>query len=228
MDKEKIVPPKEDHSGHRNRKRTALLTSGVSKMTDVDILEMLLYYAVPRTDTRPTAEALLKRFGTLEGVVNADTSELVKYSGLKTNAEILFTLLKELNSRANKPDVLPDLLSPEKTKQYLINLYKEIGVETVYALYFNDGGALVGKQIIYRGDMGSVRFSLRIITEGVIKCGGTSVILAHNHPSGKPIPSNDDILTTRRIAAHLKANDIKLIEHYIVGGNKCEGMMHII
>jgi DNA repair protein RadC len=216
-----------DHSGHRRRKRQALLSSGADSMSDLDILEMLLYYAVQRADTRPIAQGLLEKFGSLEAVLSGDIKEIVKFSGLKTNAEVLFTLFKELNKRSNKPDNLPDLLEADNMKRFLINLYKDAAVESVYALYFDDGGTLVGKQIVFRGDVGSVRFSLRTITEGVIKCGGTSVVLAHNHPSGILVPSNDDIITTNNIAAHLRANDIDFIEHYIVGKDDCVGIINM-
>ena len=215
----------EDHSGHRRRKRQALLSSGAGSMTDVDILEMLLYYAVQRADTRPIAQGLLERFGSLQAVLSGDIKEIVKITGLKDNAAVLFTLFKEVNKRLNPSNAPLDLLDHQKVKRFLIDLYKDSDIESVYALYFDGGGTMVGKQIVFRGNVGSVRFSLRTITEGVIKCGGTSVVLAHNHPSGILVPSNDDILTTNHIAAHLNANDINFIEHYIVGKDDCVGIL---
>ena len=95
----------------------------------------------------------------------------------------------------------------------------------VYALYYNLSGAFVGKQMVFSGDISSARFSLRTITEGVIRAGGKTVILAHNHPSKSIVPSEDDILSTKRIAAHLNANEIDLVEHYIIGGEKCVGIL---
>ncbi len=228
-----MVPEKEfenktenkiDHSGHRKRMKDALLKKGASAMTDTQMLEMILYYAVPRADTRVTAEKLIERFGSLEGVICAEADDIKEFSGLKENAEVLFALLRELLSRVNPDDSAPELADREGIKKYLIRLYRSFDVEVVYALYFNAAGAFVGKQMVFSGNISSARFSLRTVTEGVIRAGGKTVILAHNHPSKSVVPSEDDILSTKRIAAHLSANEIDLAEHYIIGGDMCEGI----
>ena len=216
---------KVDHSGHRKRMKNTLVKKGASVMSDVELLEMLLYYAVSRADTRPTAEAMIERFGSLESVIAADVGDIKEFSGLKENAEVLFTLLRELITRVNPDDAAPDLADREGIKKYLIRLYRPFEVEVVYALYYNLSGAFVGKQMVFSGDISSARFSLRTITEGVIRAGGKTVILAHNHPSKSIVPSEDDILSTKRIAAHLNANEIDLVEHYIIGGEKCVGIL---
>ena len=206
-----------NHGGHRDRMKSALLKNGAEKLDDVHILEMLLFYVVPRTDTRKTAEDLIENFGSLQGVMEAEKGEILKFKGLKDNAEVLFMLLRELFERCGGTRNKPSLLEPERMKKHLVNLYKGVSAETVYALYFTQNGSFVGEEIIFRGDMSSARFSLRLITEGVIRAGGCGVVLAHNHPSNSLVPSGDDILSTKRMAAHLAANDIELIEHYIVG-----------
>lgn len=216
--------PKTDHSGHRKRMRTALLEKGGEKFTDAEVLEMLLYYIIPRIDTRKYAEALIEKFGSLEAVLNADSNELSKIPGAKDGAEVLFTLIREATFRTKGLRTEPSLMETERIRQYLIELFKGIPVETVYALYFSSDGSLLGKQIIFRGNLGSVRFSLRTITEGVISCGGHYVVLAHNHPSDRLVPSTEDILTTKRISAHLLANGIELANHYIVGQDDCVPM----
>lgn len=218
---------KSDHSGHRKRKRRQLIDNGAASAGDADLLEMLLYYAVPRSDTRKTAEAMLTRFGSLEGVINADIRDITEFPGLKENSEVLFSLLKELVARAGKPESIPDLLNPAVLKGFLVDLYRDVSSETVYALYFNAVGELVGRQIIFRGGLNSVRFSLRTLTEGAMEVGGKAVVLAHNHPSDKLVPSNEDVISTKRIAAHLAANDIELIEHYIVGNDDCIGILSV-
>ncbi len=226
------VPVRKDgdknlHSGHRKRMRDKLLKNGISEMTEVDILEMMLYYVVPRADTRKMAEELIYKFGSIEGVLAAEQGEISKLSGLKENAEMLFMLIREVLKRSGVACADSSLLEPRKLKEYLINLYKGASAETVYALYFTPDGVLCGKQLIFRGGISSAKFSLRTITEGVIRTGGNSVVLAHNHPSGKLVPSGDDIISTKRIAAHLSANDIQLIEHYIVGEDDCIGILQV-
>ncbi len=218
---------KHNHGGHRKRMRARLLEKGSANLTEAEILEMLLFYILPRVDTRKQAEALIDKFGSLEAVLNADPKQITELSGLKDGAEVLFALLRETVMRANKMRTVPSLLEDERLKKYLIELYKGVTAETVYALYFAADGTLIDKQIIFRGGLSSVRFSLRTITEGVIAAGGHYVVLAHNHPSDRLIPSADDILTTNRISAHLAANEVELVEHYIVGSDDCIGMFSI-
>ncbi len=213
--------------GHRKRMRERLRKNGAENMSETEILEMLLFYAVPRIDTRPIAEELIYKFGSLEGVLACDQGELSKVSGLKENAETLFVLLREVLKRSGLACADSCLLEPAKLKKFLVELYKGASAETVYALYFSEDGALCGKQLVFRGEVGSAKFSLRTITEGVIRSGGHSVVLAHNHPSGILVPSSEDIISTKRIAAHLAANDIQLIEHYIVGDDDCVGILKV-
>ncbi|MBR2901124.1 MAG: JAB domain-containing protein [Clostridia bacterium] len=222
----KFKENKYPHQGHRQRMRMRFENEHET-MTDVDIVEMLLYYAVPRADTRKQAQALVDVFGSLEGIIAADFGEISKISGLKDSAETLFSLLREAIKRSGVKSASHSVLEPEKLKKYLVGLYKGASAETVYALYFSADGELVGKQLVFRGDVSSARFSLRTITEGVIRAGGNSVVLAHNHPSGSLVPSGDDLITTKRIAAHLAANDITLIEHYIVGNDDCAGILKV-
>lgn len=215
------------HEGHRKRCKTRVLTDGCKKLTDVDLLELLLFYAVPRVDTRKQAEALINKYGSLQNVLNADTDEFTKLTGVKENAQVFFALLRETASRVSVKENDASLLEGENLKKYLIELYKGTTVEIVYALYFGADNTFLGKQLVFRGGVSSARFSLRTITEGVIRVGGRSVVLAHNHPSDVLVPSSDDIITTKRIAAHLAANDINLIEHYIVGKDDCVGIFYM-
>lgn len=215
------------HEGHRKRCKTRVITDGCKKITDVDLLEMLLFYAIPRVDTRKQAEALINKYGSLQNVLNADTDELTKLTGVKENAQVFFALLRETAARVSVKEHDDSLLEGENLKKYLIELYKGTTAETVYALYFGADSSFLGKQLVFRGGISSARFSLRTITEGVIRVGGKSVVLAHNHPSGVLVPSGEDIISTKRIAAHLAANDINLIEHFIVGKDDCVGIFNM-
>ncbi len=215
------------HGGHRKRMRERVKNGGIESMSDAEVLEMLLYYVVPRSDTRPLAEELLYKFESIEGILAAEEGEISKISGLKNNAELLFLLLKTVLRRSGVACADSSILEPQKLKKYLVDLYRGASAETVYALYFTQDGVLCGKQLVFRGNVSSVKFSLRSITEGVIRSGGNSVVLAHNHPSGSLVPSGDDLLTTKRIAAHLAANDIQLIEHYVVGFDDCVGILNV-
>ena len=213
------------HHGHRQRRKNYVLKHGCESFSDAELLEMLLFYAIPRVDTRVKAEQLIAEYGTLENVFNAESEGLRKKTGIKDNTEVFFKLLRETAKRCGEAvrDELP--LEPARIKEYLIDLFREAENETVYALYFTPDGTLAGKQIIHRGKLSEVRFRMRTITEGAILSGGTFVVLAHNHPSEVLVPSEEDIIATKRIAAHLSMNDIELIDHYIVGKNDCVGIL---
>lgn len=205
------------HDGHRARCKSRLLKDGAGKLNDAELLEMLLFYAVPRKDVRPQAEKLIEKFGSLSAVIDADIDSITEITGCEASVEVLVSLLRETVMRASIVEGDKCLLDGNRIKEFLLEIYKGKEAETVYALYFAPDGAYLGKQAVFRGDMNSARFSLRTVTEGVIRAGGNSVVIAHNHPSGSLVPSSDDLISTKRIAAHLAANEITLIDHYIVG-----------
>ena len=205
------------HDGHRKRCKTRLLKDGAIKMSDSELLELLLFYAIPRKDVRPQAEQLIAKFGSLAAVIDADISQITEITGCEASVEVLISLLRETVLRSAIVEGDKCLLDGNRIKDFLLEIYEGKEAETVYALYFAPDGGYLGKQVIFRGDMNSARFSLRTITEGVIRAGGNSVVVAHNHPRGSLIPSSEDLISTKRMAAHLAANEITLIEHYIVG-----------
>ncbi|MBQ5838167.1 MAG: RadC family protein [Clostridia bacterium] len=215
-----------NNAGHRSRCKKRLLSEGANTLSDVELLEMLLFYAVPRADTKSIAEDLIEKYGTLSGVIRADLEEIAAIPHLKDSARVLFSLLSETIARTAVCVGDKGLLEGERLKEYLLELYRERVNETVYALYFAAEGEFIGQQVVFHGGISSAKFSLRTITEGIIRIGGKTVILAHNHPSGILVPSSDDIISTKRIAAHLAANEIELLEHYIVGKDDVVGILH--
>lgn len=216
-----------DHSGHRQRMKKAFLSRGANNFSETDILEMLLYYILPRMDTRPKAMELLEKFGSIQEILSANPKEIYKISGLKESAEVFFALLRQVVYRCDNGDCAEAIKDSKWLREYLTVLYKGVPYETVYALHFASDGSFLEKQFVFQGDLNSVKFSMRAITESVLKSGCRYVILAHNHPSDNIVPSYEDILATNRIARHLAATEVTLLEHFIVGENKCVGMFYI-
>lgn len=215
----------EKRRGHRQRQRMKVLKSGAFVLTDRELLEMLLYYVMPRVDTVQTAKELLAKFGSVKGILDAGGEEIRSVRGLKENAEVFFMLLRQVSLRDTGAKGVGDFRKPETAAEYLFRAYSDIRQETVCAISLDEDGAMLDSGFIFRGDVNSARFSLRTVTEGVLRNRGRGVIIAHNHPSGCVIPSGDDINTTERIATHLAANDITLVEHYIIGFGECCGII---
>lgn len=132
--------------GHRARLKKRVLDEGTKKLSDLELLEILLFYAVPRKDVSKYASALIEKYGNISGVVNASPAEIEALTGLKSGTELLFSLLRETSLRMYAFEKESMLLEGETLKSFLIGLYGRLEEETVYALYFGDDGGYIGKQ----------------------------------------------------------------------------------
>ncbi|PKM62935.1 MAG: hypothetical protein CVU97_02865 [Firmicutes bacterium HGW-Firmicutes-21] len=215
------------HLFHRQRLKERYLGEGAENLDDKTLLELLLSFALPRNDTRPIAAELLDRFGTLSGVLRADAGELMKIGGIKQHTAVLITMLPELSRRfvAGESESCMSFKDQATASEYLKGCYAGLREEHVYLLCLDSFGGLSEKRLLHKGSINSAAFSMRLVTEAAINNSCSSVILAHNHPNGSVIPSNEDIYTTQRIAAALRINDIELVEHYIIAGENCIPIM---
>ena len=206
------------HNGHRDRIRRRFLEEGLDQFTDVQVLEFLLFYCIARQDTNPIAHRLLDSFGSLSQVLEAPVEELRKVEGIGENTAVFLRLVTQvgryyLTDRASKAKVLPTL---ESCAQYLQTFFFGRNVETVYLLCLDAKCKMLCCKKISEGDVNSTSLSVRKIVETALNTNASSVVLAHNHPGGMAIPSNEDIQTTRRIAAALQAVDVHFIDHILV------------
>lgn len=221
------VKKENPHIFHRQRLKERFLREGAQNFDDKTLLELLLSYALPRIDTRPIAAELLDRFGSLSRVFDASVAELTQVGGVKQHTAILLKSMPELSRRYMSGGTAGSLsLLDEKTAgEYLKNCFSGFKEERVILLCLDPYGGLLERKEIHRGSINSAAFSMRLITETAINNNCGTVILAHNHPNGSPIPSDEDIYTTQRIAAALRINDIELAEHYIVAGDRYTPIM---
>lgn len=206
------------HNGHRDRIRRRFLEEGLDQFTDVQVLEFLLFYCIARQDTNPIAHRLLDSFGSLSQVLEAPVEELRKVEGIGENTAVFLHLVTQvgryyLTDRASKAKVLPTL---ESCAQYLQTFFFGRNVETVYLLCLDAKCKMLCCKKISEGDVNSTSLSVRKVVETALNTNASSVVLAHNHPGGMAIPSNEDIQTTRRIAAALQAVDVHFIDHILV------------
>ena len=206
------------HKGHRERMRKQLKTSGMDSLSDVQVLEVLLYYAAPRGDTNPAAHALLSRFGTLDGVFSAPESELKKVSGVGDAAAQLIRLVPQvarrcLMSRSAQIEILD---TTSKCGQYLLPYFHGESEEVVYLLCLDAKCKALDCILVQSGDVNSAGISVRKVVKAALDANATSVVLAHNHPSGVALPSEEDKRVTQVIRDALDAVDVLLADHIIV------------
>lgn len=206
------------HVNHRTRLRERFLRSGLSDFAAHNALELFLFYAVPRRDTNPIAHALLERFGTLSQVLEAPAEELAKVAGMGDSAATFLSLITSVGRYYLVNRTLQEtiLTSIEKCGQYMMPYFYGRRNETVFALCLDAKCKVLCCKEIGEGSVNSVGVPIRRIVETALGVNATSVVLAHNHPSGLALPSGEDVQTTRRVAMALDAVEIGLVDHLIV------------
>lgn len=206
------------HEGHRERMRRQMKTSGMDSLSDVQVLEVALYYAIARRDTNEIAHALLRRFGSLSGVLEAPRAELLKIDGVGESAADLLLLFiqmerRHLMDRAGRETILD---TTYKCAQYLMPRFIGEQEEVVYLLCLDAKCKALDCSLIHRGAVNMTAISVRKIVKAALDHNATSVVVAHNHPSGLALPSHEDRATTLALKAALDAVDVVLVDHVIV------------
>lgn len=205
-------------AGHRQRLKNRFRNEGLDSFDEVHALELLLYYAIPRIDTKPLARKLLDEFGSLPLVLEATDEELRAVDGVGENVATFLALITAAGRyyRKQKAEQQLCLDSVPKYGQYLVNLFYGKRDEHVYLLCLDSKYKVLCCRELGEGDANCVNVPLRKAVEIALRTNATIVILAHNHPSGLAIPSAEDIDTTERLASALGAMDIILMDHVVV------------
>jgi DNA repair protein RadC len=208
-----------DFHGHRARLRERLLNGGPDALQDYEVVEYLLFLTIPRRDTKPLAKKLLDRFGGVGGLLAADPQEIRK-EGKLTEAQVAAIKIAQAAAfhilRAQIAD-RPVLGSWQALLDYLRADMAHIQFERVRALYLNSKNELVGDVLISEGSVDEAAVYVREIVNGALKHHATALILVHNHPSGDPQPSQQDIRLTRDIIDATRHLRISVHDHVIVG-----------
>lgn len=206
------------HEGHRARMRKQLKTSGMDSLSDVQVLEMLLYYAYARQDTNVIAHRLLERFGSLSGVLEAPVQELMQVDGVGEQAAQLIALVPQLERRhlIDRSNVGRILNTNSKCGAFLVPYFHGEQEEVVYLLCLDAKCKLIDCVLVHRGGVNVAGIAVRNIVKAALNCNATSVVLAHNHTSGIALPSPEDRETTLVLKHALLAVGVTLADHIIV------------
>ena len=209
------------HDGHRQRMRNRFQKEGLANFEPHEVLELLLYFSIPRSDTNEIAHNLIKRYKTVGRVLQASEKELQSFGGIGENTTFFLSLLNEANRYINAECTKDTqmLYTVEDCGSYLLNLFKGIAKETVYLLCLDAKSAVLGHYEICEGSVTSVNLPVREIVNIALNANAASVILAHNHPGGFAIPSREDEQATQHLSNVLRGIDVILADHIIFSEN---------
>ena len=210
------------HDKHRERLKKRFLAAP-DRFEDHELLELILFYAIPRKNTNETAHFLLDRFDSIKGVLDANIDALTAVDGIGENSALYIKAIAKLLSRYefSEPKSIDPLKSPKHLALYLKNLFIGTQNEATFLLLFDSSKKLIVCEKICEGISTENTISMRKIVSLGISHGAASAILVHNHPSGSSLPSGDDILATNRIKQMLDSLGIILMEHFIIADDYC-------
>ncbi len=205
------------HSGHRERLKARFIKDGLESFEPHQVLELLLFYAIPRRDTNPLAHDLIETFGSLPAVLEATPAELCKVKGIGPHAASLISLCGQLVARhqQEKRRKVDTFESVEMIGEYLRPLFINERREKAVLVCLNNRMELLNCSVLSTGTITETDARARDIVELALRYQATNVVLAHNHPAGFAKPSTADLGTTRYLVKSLAMVDIHLLDHFI-------------
>ncbi|MDR2107448.1 MAG: DNA repair protein RadC [Holosporaceae bacterium] len=208
---------KPHYSGHRQRLRNKFLSDPKS-ISNHELLEMLLFYAFLRKDTKPTAKALLHRFKSLKEMISADRGDLKKVNGVGESTAILLSLVHEISNRMllEKISESAAVMSAAHVVDYYKNALGQAKKEQLRVMFLNNRNKLISEEIMQEGTVNNTAVYPREIVQRALEHGAGAIIMVHNHPSGDPTPSKQDIIMTKMISDIVGKLDIVLLDHIII------------
>ena len=206
------------HDRHRERMRERFLKEGLDHFEEHQVLEMLLFYCLPRVDTNAIAHELKNRFGSLSAVLEASPAELQKVDGIGPKAACFLSFAAAFSRyyMINRADTDGKcLLTVEAWSEHLAPYFLVKTNEAVYLLCLDAKGKQLACKLISECSVNTAGVQIRRVVEAALNMNASFAVLAHNHPSGLAFPSGDDVETTKTVAAALRSVDVGLLDHII-------------
>ncbi|HEY0412817.1 MAG TPA: DNA repair protein RadC [Allosphingosinicella sp.] len=211
-----VVP---DASGHRARLRKRLFQGGPDALHEHELVEYLLALALPRRDTKPLAKKMIADFGGFAQLLSADADAIVRRCGVSESVAAAVKIAQATAIRLLKAQVehQPVLGSWQALLDYLTVDMAFLPVERVRVLYLNARNVLIRDHLLSQGSVDEAAVYVREVIRGAVDCHATAMILVHNHPSGDPQPSRQDISLTRELVEAARPLRIAVHDHVVVG-----------
>jgi len=205
--------------GHRERLKQRFLNGGAAALHDYELLELLLFSGIPRRDTKPLAKALLAKFGSFAGVLSADLAALKQMDGMTPSAAVSLKVVAAasthfLASQLRGQEVFTNW---QKLLDYCYSKIAYLGVEELHLLFLDSKNQLICDEVHQRGTVDQAAAYPREILKRALVLGASALIVVHNHPSGDPEPSAQDIRLTNELALSARLLNIRLHDHLVVG-----------
>lgn len=206
------------HEGHRKRMKERFMKSGLDDFAPHNVLELLLFYSIPRGDTNPIAHRLIDAFGSLSGVFDATPEELMKVSGVGESTAILISMIPQMARKylEDKADAVNVVGGCGDIGAYLLPKFVGRTNEALMMVSIDNKNKVISCSVVAEGTVDSAKVSRRKVMEEAMKVKATRVILAHNHPRGVAVPSAEDVAMTREIGRLFSQVGIELVDHIII------------
>lgn len=215
----KKVDNKPHYLGHRDRLRERFSTGGVEALADYELLELYLFNSIPRKDIKPLAKHLISTFGSFAAVIAAPTERLIDINGVSFKTALDLKILKEAAGKLARENVMgrPILSSWTALLDYCRTVMQFENKEQFRILFLDRKNRLIADEVLGRGTIDRAPVYPREIIKRALTLDSSAIILAHNHPSGDPTPSQSDIEMTKQIVLATKAVGISVHDHLIIG-----------
>lgn len=211
------------HEGHRQRMKERFLTGGLDSFSDHEIVELLLFYALPYRNTNDLAHALVDRFGSWTRVLDAHYDDLLAVPGVTPHVATLLNLAGQSARKYHRDmtGMVQQLFSTESVIKHVLPLFLGAKNEKVVMVCLDNKRKHLNTTCLFEGSVNSAQFNVREAVQQALRDNATQVVLAHNHPNGFAFPSTADVTTTMRLMEILRPLDIRLIDHIIVSEGDC-------
>lgn len=209
------------HENHRQRLRDKFLTNP-SSLNKHEILELLLFYAIPRKNVNPLAHLLIDKFGSLNGVLSANADELLAIEGMGKSTASFLTTIGKLIEEISEEEIQDGLkfFNLENVKKYLIKFFANYDKEVFYAFFLSKNNKVIAKASYTSDKVDEINFLLSEFSRSFANIKPYAVVVAHNHPSGNPEPSPKDDSATEKMYLMFSLSGVKLYDHVIIARNK--------
>lgn len=218
------------HAGHRERMRQRFLVSQGKDFNDHEMLEMLLFYVLPRGNTNELAHNLLSEFGSLRDVCNAEPARIERVVGAGPATSLFISFLFALRKRIDLEKYDMNRFVASSTREvgeFLMEYYRDKQYEEVCAMLLDNSFRLIEFKSLSTGSVNGSSFDVKSLTKHALRIDATHVILSHNHPFGDTAPSRSDREISLRLDASLHAVGIILLDHIIVTNTSYKPMMSL-